>query len=159
MGRVNKTISGVFVDIVGTSKEISQYRQFINHGGEVNQIPEVKSFLDMYTSLVETNKINFEKLASLEEIIMQMRIKEDLNDIKLSLVRNYIYARTPFFRKSNSAKDIRVIVSKIEFHPESEGKLENLFGDKGFMNKAKRKLQEAMDVEIKNNILDLKKIH
>ena len=67
MGRVNKTISGVFVDIVGTSKEISQYRQFINHGGQVNQIPEVKSFLDMYTSLVEANKINFEKLAALEE--------------------------------------------------------------------------------------------
>jgi hypothetical protein len=94
----------------------------------------------------------FEKLASLEEIIIQMRIREDLSDIKLTQVREYIYARTPFYRKDKKSKDVRVIVDKVEFHPESDGNLEILLGNKDFMEKAKNKLAQAMDLEILENI-------
>ena len=96
MGRVNKTISGVFIDIVGTPKEISGYQQFINQGGDLNDDPQVREYLSTYSHMVNDNKETFEQLASLEEIIMQKRIQLDLSDIKLSLVRDYIYARTPF---------------------------------------------------------------
>jgi hypothetical protein len=95
----------------------------------------------------------------LEEIIMQMRIKENLDDIKLSLVREYIYARTPFYRKDKKAKDVRVIVNKVEFHPEvGTSGIEILFGNEDFMARAKEKLVQAMDTEIRENIRILKQM-
>ena len=154
MGRVNKTISGVFIDIVGTPNQISQYQQFINRGSVEDT--KVNEFLSQYTELVSKHKRTFQQLALLEEIVIQMRIMENLEDIKLSLVRDYIYARTPFYRKSNTAKDIRVIVDKLEFHPEGREDLANLFGKEEFMKRAKEKLVEAMSNEIEANINEFK---
>lgn len=156
MGRVNKTIEGVFTNIVGTSSEISTYNQFINQGEDLNISKELQDLTDTYVKLVNEHKNTFEQLASLEEIIMQMRIKENLDDIKLSLVREYIYARTPFYRKDKKAKDVRVIVDKIEFHPEVGTNIEILIGNEDFMARAKEKLVTAMDTEIKENVRLLK---
>lgn len=156
MGRVNKTIEGVFTNIVGTSSEISTYNQFINQGEDLNVSKELQDLTDTYVKLVNDHKNTFEQLASLEEIIMQMRIKENLDDIKLSLVREYIYARTPFYRKDKKAKDVRVIVDKIEFHPEVGTNIEILIGNEDFMARAKEKLVTAMDTEIKENVRLLK---
>jgi hypothetical protein len=158
MGRVNKTIEGVFTNIVGTSSEISTYNQFINQGEDLNISKELQDLTDTYVKLVNDHKNTFEQLASLEEIIMQMRIKENLDDIKLSLVREYIYARTPFYRKDKKAKDVRVIVDKIEFHPEVGTNIEILIGNEEFMTRAKEKLTSAMDSEIKENIRLLKQM-
>ena len=159
MGRVNKTIEGVFTNIVGTSSEISTYNQFINQGEDLNISKELQDLTDTYVKLVNDHKNTFEQLASLEEIIMQMRIKENLDDIKLSLVREYIYARTPFYRKDKKAKDVRVIVNKVEFHPEVDTSgIEILFGNEDFMSRAKEKLVQAMDSEIKENIRILKQM-
>ena len=159
MGRVNKTIEGVFTNIVGTSSEISTYNQFINQGEDLNVSKELQDLTDIYVKLVNEHKDVFEQLASLEEIIMQMRIKENLDDIKLSLVREYIYARTPFYRKDKKAKDVRVIVNKVEFHPEVDTSgIEILFGNEDFMARAKEKLVQAMDSEIKENIRILKQM-
>ena len=108
--------------------------------------------VNVYKGMVTKNKSTFEQLAALEEIIMQMRIRENLEDIKLSQVREYIYARTPFYRKDKKSKDVRVIVKKIEFHPEADGNLEILFGNEEFMERAKTKLIQAMDAEIEENI-------
>jgi len=152
MGRVNKTIEGVFIDIVGSSSELSSYDQFINHGGGKKYSKELEELTALYKKEVTKSKVMFEKLASLEEIIIQMRIREDLSDIKLTQVREYIYARTPFYRKDKKSKDVRVIVDKVEFHPESDGNLEILLGNKDFMEKAKNKLAQSMDLEILENI-------
>ncbi len=107
----------------------------------------------MYKKMVIKNKAAFEQLAALEEVIMQMRIREDLSDIKLSLVREYIYARTPFYRKDKKAKDVRVIVDKVELQPEvQDSGVEKLLGNTEFMAKAKEKLGAAMDNEIQENL-------
>jgi hypothetical protein len=156
MGRVNKTIEGVFIDIVGSPSEVSGYDQFLNHGNDVEYTKELKEMTELYKSTVTKNKDVFEQLATLEEIIMQMRIRENLEDIKLSQVREYIYARTPFYRKDKKSKDVRVIVNKVEFYPESDGNLEILFSDVAFMEKAKYKLVQAMDSEIAENIRTFK---
>lgn len=158
MGRVNKTIEGVFTNIVGTSSEISTYNQFINQGEDLNISKELQDLTDTYVKLVNESKNTFEQLASLEEIIMQMRIKENLDDIKLSLVREYIYARTPFYRKDKKAKDVRVIVDKIEFHPQVGTDVTILIGNEEFMARAKEKLVHSMDSEIKENIRLLKQM-
>lgn len=152
MGRVNKTIEGVFINIVGSPSEVSSYDQFINHGGDEDYSKELKDVVEIYKKTVTKHKVTFEQLAALEEIIMQMRIRETLDDIKLSQVREYIYARTPFYRKDKKSKDVRVIVNKLEFHPEADGNLDILFGNPEFMERAKNKLAQAMDAEIAENV-------
>jgi hypothetical protein len=101
-------------------------------------------------------KTNFEKLAKLEGVIMQMRAKELISEeVKLSLVRDeYIYARTIFYREDRETKDIRIIVGKTEFHGND---LEKLSRDETFMNLAKDKLAKAIDKEIQRNLNDLNK--
>ena len=153
MGRVNKNIEGVFIGIVGTSSEISGYHQFINQGEGLNTTDELNALTKEYSTLVTENEGTFEKLTALEEIIMQKRIRENLSDIKLTLVRDYIYARTPFYRKDKKAKDVRVIVDKVEFQPEvQDSGVEKLLGNIEFMAKAKEKLAAAMDNEIHENL-------
>lgn len=156
MGRVNKTIEGVFIDIVGSSSELSSYDQFINHGDGKKYSKELEELTALYKKEVTKSKVMFEKLASLEEIIIQMRIREDLSDIKLTQVREYIYARTPFYRKDKKAKDVRVIVDKVEFQPQVTSGVEILLGNKEFMAKATEKLGQAMDNEIQENLRVLK---
>jgi hypothetical protein len=68
------------------------------------------------------------------------------------LVREYIYARTPFYRKDKKAKDVRVIVDKVEFQPQVTSGVEILLGNKEFMAKATEKLGQAMDNEIQENL-------
>ena len=156
MGRVNKTIDGVFIDIVGTSTELSSYDQFIKHGERDDTSKELNGLVKVYKKIITDNKPTFELLSSLEEIIMQMRIRENLNDIKLSQVREYVYARTPFYRKDRKSKDVRVIVGNLEFFPQVTDNIDVLLKDVEFMEKAKTKLMKAMDNEIEENIRILK---
>ena len=115
MGRVNKTINGVFIDIVGNDREISCYDQFLNQN-DIDS-PQLKKLLKSYDDMVQKNKPLFEYMAQLEELIIQLRIRMTNDNIKLSMVRDYIYARTPFYRKEKKSNDIRVIVDKIDFYP------------------------------------------
>ena len=80
---------------------------------------------------------------------MQIRSRDNLDEIKLSLVREYIYARCSFYRADKTAKDIRIIVDNVEFW---ENNMDNLLKNKTFMDKARTKLVKAMNNEIANNI-------
>ena len=155
MGRVNKTIEGVFVDIVGNSSKLSGYDQFLNQETD-NPSRELSKLTNDYKSLITNHKEVFEKLASLEEVIMQLRIRENLHDIKLSQVREYVYARTPFYRKDKVTKDVRVIVDKMEFYPEGGSDINILLGNEDFVERAKYRLAQAMDNEIEENIRTIK---
>ena len=158
MGRINKLTEGVFAEMVGTSKEISKYDEFVN-----NIDPKSKNLKNLrkdYEIMTGSNKNLFNKLSKLEETILQIRAKESMmtghNDlIKLSLVREYLYARYPFYRKGMTTKDIRVIVDKSEFWGED---LNILMKNKEFMSKAIEKLQRAMDVEIDSNLHEYKNL-
>lgn len=152
MGRVNKTIAGAFTTIVGNSKQKSAYEVFIEHGSKQKVSPELKGYIDEYTKLVRGKKEFFEKLAKMEVVIMQLRSQEGTPDIKLSLVRDHIYARTPFYRNNSTANDIRVIVGKTDVWGED---MDALLKNKKFMNKAIAKLDSAMEAEIQSNIHNL----
>ena len=156
MGRVNKSTEGVFTNIVGNRVERSSYSQFISFGDEVNNNEELNEFLRLYNDTVSKHKMDFQMLADLEVIIMQLRAKNDISDIKLSLVREYIYARCSFYRNDKTSKDIRVIVDNVEFW---RSDLENLIGNPEFMEKAKNKLVKAMEKEIDENVTNFKKIY
>lgn len=153
MGRTNKLTEGVFTSIVGSENEISQYDIFLK---EETENSELKFFLEKYRVIIDRHKSDFQKMALLEEIIMQIRARDNMDEIKLSLVREYIYARCSFFRKEKTAKDIRVIVDNMEFY---NNDFESLSKNETFMDKAKKKLIKAMDKEISENIANFKSLY
>jgi len=149
MPRENKLTEGVFTGIVGTRERISSYDLFLETMTKKNS-PELSKWSKKYRDHINKNKVRFQNLAKLEEVIMQLRSKETLlENIKLSLVREYIYARALFFREGKGTKDIRVIVDKTDIYGDD---LNSLLKNKEFMSKAVNKLQEAMDKEIQENI-------
>lgn len=152
MGRVNKEIEGVFTDIVGTDSELSSYDVFLNNAPKAVS-KELRDYTSEYKKMIDKNRKTFENLSRLEEIVMQLRSKENISGIKLSLVRQYIYARCSFYRKGKTAKDIRVIVDNVEFW---ESDMEKLSKNPEFMERALRKLIKAMEIEILENMEDYK---
>ena len=159
MGRVNKKNDGVFVDLMGSDEKYSAFDVFINNNNPDNMSSTLETYVKDYKSIVEKNRKEFNKLSVLEEIIMQLRSRENL-DVKLSVAGGgnngtnmYVYARTHFYRKEKVAKDIRVVVDPLEFWRDKiKESVENLREDKEFMKKATEKLIRAMDDEINDRI-------
>jgi hypothetical protein len=144
----NKITKGVFTDIIGSDTEIPSYDVFINYNGVKSKT--LNKFSKEYNKLITQHKSTINRMAKLEELILQLRAVESDLDIKLSMVRDeYIYARTPFFRIGKTTKDIRIIVDRCEFWSTD---LESLLLNEEFMIKAKTKLIKAMNEEIKLNI-------
>ena len=150
MGRVNKTIGGVFVDIVGSASRISKYDEFINSGKSLKSSKSLKAITADYKKLIDAQKDQYRVLADLEQLILQKRVRENLNpkDIKLSMLREYIYARVSFYRTNTSTKDIRVLVGFSDMYGKT---LKDIAKNKIFQQDATIKLQEAMDFEIAEN--------
>ena len=152
MARENKLTEGVFTGIVGTREKISSYDKFLNVNVDLTRkhSPELTKYCKKYRDVINKNKVKFQNLAKLEEVIMQLRSKETLlENIKLSTVREYIYARSLFYREDKGTKDIRVIVGKTEFYGTD---LVKLLDSPIFMETAVTKLEMAMDKEISENL-------
>jgi hypothetical protein len=169
MGRVNKQTSGVFVNIAANEFKTAQYDNFINKGPE-SPSSALKKYTKMYKDYVDKERINIDRLALIEELIMQHRTKEAMEkneptEIKLSIVKNYIYARCPFFRRDKTAKDVRIIVDNLEFwtnnikSKKNESIVKALLSNEEFMNKAKLKLLNQMTYLINENIQLLDKLN
>ena len=159
MGRVNKLTEGVFTELVGTSTQISKYDEFINNIGN-KPSKDLKVLKTSYTGMITNLKDSIAKLALLEETILQIRSRDEImtgstDEIKLSLVREYLYARYPFYRKGMTTKDIRVIVDKSEFWGQDTN---ILIKNKDFMTRAKEKLVAAMNEIIDENLSEYKKM-
>jgi len=148
MNKYPKHVNGVFTEIVGSDKEISKFELFLMASPE-DTSPDLTKLTGTYKNIVTQWKSNFETVAVLEELILQMRSMENLSEIKLSKVRDeYIYARSPFFRRGGSTKDIRVIVGRTDINGED---LNVLAKDITFMELAKRKIKTAMNEVITQN--------
>ena len=106
-----------------------------------------------YKWLIDKNMIELELLVKLEETITQIRCQElAFNEIKLSNVRGYIYARGPFIKNGSKLKDLRVIVGKTVDYGDD---LDVLLKDEEFVIKAKKKLTGQMAMEITGNLMDV----
>lgn len=156
MPRNNKVTGRVFAEIAETSRQKGAYDEFlaIDQKNGFQESEELKKLKEDYRILVHDIKTNINVLACLEEIITQIRAKEAIDsELRLSLSRNYIYARSSFFRKDKKINDIRVVVGKID---EFGNNIEELLKDTTkFRLLCKEKLIEAMDKEINININNL----
>ena len=108
---------------------------------------------ERYISIIKSIKYDIMILASLEEIIMQLRAIEMIDsELRLSLNKNFIYARATFYRSENKINDIRVIAGKIEDYGDN---IESLIKDPRFRYICIEKIKEAMNNEIEKNIFNL----
>ncbi len=170
MGRVNKSIEGVFVNLIGSHSTRPLYEQFIDHQSpEGDQDGEygLADFIDLYKSKVTEVKTSIHQLAVLEIIIMQMRSRLNFKDsVKLYFVKKktgstYIYARCPFYRNESEVNEVRALIDKAELHTESQDvdALSKLSGNQEFMEKVYDELIQWMDAEIDENIRNYKKVY
>lgn len=150
MGRVNKTIGRVFINTVGGEGEKNPTKTFIDVNSKLPSVSEkLATVTAQYENLFGKVEPDINKLALMEEIIIQCRIRENLDNLKVSVLRDYVYARTPFYRRDRDANDIRVLVGRTEFFDTVDG---NLYGNETFMETAKTKLGEVMDSTINENL-------
>lgn len=158
MGRVNKFTDGVFTNVVGSQEQIPDYERFLNVQKNLNEPSgELKSILKKYEKLITKHKVTFDLLANLEEVIMQIRTRDNLSydEVKLNVLREYIYARVPFYRTDKDSKDIRVIAGVTKVYGTE---MSNLSGNEEFKDITITKLKLAMDKIINENLNNLKKV-
>lgn len=154
MGRENVLNDGVFTKIVGTREKLSGYQQFIDYGKRfANGNSELVEFTGKYIDLVDKIKPSIEELSKVEEIVMQMRALENLEqNVKYSIGgRNneYIYAYALFYRHDHIKKDIREIVGKTEVYGTE---MEEFPGNLDLSNRAITSLERAMERVIQENV-------
>ena len=147
MKKTSNNIDGVFTDLIDNKTKTGTFDIF---SSDSSGSKNLKSFVSKYKSTVDDIRTKIHMLSDLEEIIMELRAKEHMSDIKLSLVRDYVYARCDFFRKDNKVKDIRVIVDVTSNLKTTN--LDELLKDEAFMTVAKEKLTAAMEEEIKRRV-------
>lgn len=155
MGRINKNISGVFTDIVGDTNKYPLYDTFIKTQDYLKKpSKDLKKYLSEYESLVTKNKHIFEKMANLENVIMQIRAIENFRpyEIKFNIVRQYINARIPFYRRDKKAKDIRVIAGLVDVYGTN---IDEYYKNPEFMEITRNKLMDSMFSIITENMNNL----
>jgi len=158
MPRLQKVTEKVFAGIAETPQKKGSYTTFLEID-EVLGLPDSDQLTELktlYSDLVASAKKTVSTLAMIEEIVIQIRCKSVIDqELRLSLSRNYIYARSIFYRRDNQINDIRIVVGTTETFPEP---LEDLIEDLGFRGVCIAKLEKAMEKEIKNNTNQLKTI-
>lgn len=158
MPRLQKVTEKVFAEIAETPQKKGSYTTFLDID-QVLGLPESEQLTELktlYADIVANAKKTVSTLAAIEEIVIQIRCKSVIDsELRLSLSRNYIYARSIFYRRGNQINDIRIVVGTTETFPEP---LEDLIEDLGFRGVCITKLSNAMEKEIKSNINQLKTI-
>ena len=152
MGKIENLTEGVFKTIVETPNRKSLYEQFISSIGTVKD-PLLNELLNQYKEIIYEHEEVFNQLSSIEELILQIKNRGNLDDIKLYQVRDYVYARTTFFKNNGKKNDVRVIVDKLSLYPNKT--FEDLYQDELFMNKVFHKIMNLMDSEIEKNMKDV----
>jgi hypothetical protein len=114
MARVNVQTKGVFVKLFGKEATTPPFVEFMTSNNPEKPSNQLKAYLKMYKEFVRVHSASLKRMAIIEELIMQLRSKENMQDIKLALVRGYIYARCSIYRNDKPAKDVRVIIDSKE---------------------------------------------
>lgn len=160
MNKRTKTLTDVtFGEIVGTEATVSSYDKFMAIDANLNIIPDkdLKNVKRLYKKIVTKTKTDLEILALVEETIMQIRCRECVREeMKLSVLRDYVYIRSTFYRRTNEIKDIRVIVGKTDVYGTD---VQDMEMNSEFMEMARIKIVNAMDLVIKRNLKTIKQLN
>lgn len=144
---------GVFVELMATPTRKSAFETFVNKEHFMNSSFESELLVEEYTDTINSIQRELKLASLLEELILLHRAKNNIRDIKISLVREYIYVRMNCYRPNITTKDVRVIVGTTSQYGDD---VEALFANEDFMKKAKRKIEVQIDemIEVKQNELN-----
>lgn len=159
MPKNNKVTARVFADIAETIGRKGAYEEFldIDHEMGLQESTTLTAMKEKYSLLAHARAEDIKALAAIEEIIIQIRSKEVIeSELRLSLSRDYIYARSLFFRRGKEINDIRVVVGKVDDYGSD---LDTLLQDPSFRALCQTKLIEAMDKEVEKNVKQLKLVY
>lgn len=164
MPKNNKVTERSFSNIAETDGRKGSYEKFLNVDQDMGlqESDLLKQLKEKYREIARDCVDDIRMLAALEEIIIQIRSKEVIDsELRLSLSRNYIYARTMFYRRGKEINDIRVVVGKVNDpqYPEFNRGLDILLADPEFRFLCKEKLTEVMNKEIEKNINQLNYVY
>lgn len=159
MPKTNEVTRRLFADIAKPPTELSSYYRFLSVDEELS-LPvseELKKYKNLYDVHTRDHADEIRFLASIEEIIIQIRCKEMIeSELRLSLSRNYIYARSMFYRRGKEINDIRVIIGTVETYGDNLGEL---LKDESFRLLCYTSLVIAMKIEIEKNINQLNTVY
>lgn len=108
-------------------------------------------FERLYCNEVKRLTMPIKKAAYIEEILLQLRIKNNIRDIKFGRQGEQIFARCPFYRTDTDNKHLKVYMGSVNLHGED---LETLTNNPIFLEEAKYKLTSKMDELIHKNITE-----
>jgi hypothetical protein len=155
MPRNNKITERVFADIAETGARKGAYDKFlaVDEDLGLQESETLTAMKEKYHDLTKECVDDIKALAAVEEIIIQIRAKEVIDsELRLSLSRDYIYARSLFYRQGNQINDIRVVVGKASQYGSD---LDKLIKDDIFRTICWNALTNAMNNEIEKNIKNL----
>lgn len=154
MPRLNNVMKRVFGDI--SPKSIENFLGIEEDLG-LQTTPSQAAWKKKYKDLVDLSLERLDDLATVENILIQLRCKLMIeSELRLSLSRNYIYARSTFFRRGKEINDLRVVVGKTE---DWGTNIDELINDLDFRQVCTLELEKAMDKEIENNIINFNKVY
>jgi len=156
MPRLQKVTEKVFAEIAETPQKKGAYESFLEVDKVLglNQSDELRELKTLYDTFTHNFKDMIGQLASIEEVVIQIRCKNVISkELRLSLSRNYIYARSIFYRRGNKINDIRVVVGTTEDHGDNLGELITY---EPFKHMCIMGITVAMNKEIETNINQLK---
>lgn len=146
-------IDGVFTKIMGTRLKKNSYDRFVDYGKNFSPDDDLQMLTGSYKHIIGENKETFELLCKIEEVIMQLRSFNKLEEgIRFYIGgRNseYIYATAPFYRHETNSKLISDIVGKTEVYGADH---QNFLGNEELMHKAYVYLAVKMKSVILANI-------
>lgn len=145
---------GVFVELKATHKRKSAIQTFVDKEHFMKSSHETGLLLEEYTETVISIQRELKLASLLEELIMLHRAKNNIMDIKISLVREYIYVRMNCYRPDIETKDLRVIVGTTYQYGNN---VDVLFANENFMDKARRKIESQIDEMIQSKRNELNK--
>jgi len=150
MGRNVQVLRTLFSNMFRSNKNPVDEFLLIDEVMNLSNNSEIQELKKEYQSLVNMSKDVLHRVGKIEELIIQLRCRELIREnIKLSFVRDYIYARSIFYRSEKDIKDIRVVICKINDAPSKYP--DRLYSNEEFITLAVHKIRDAMDIVIEKN--------
>ena len=139
---------GVFNRMVGSDREIPSFDRFIMLQKNLNTTDELDHYVDLYKEMINEHRGLFDKLASLEDYITLLRIRENLQFslyIQKQKGREYIYARVACPNVETVNRDIRKLVGRLDCIPDRN----EFDSNPEVLEKSRTLLLEEIDKQLK----------
>ena len=154
--KVKSITNGVFTN-VNKGNIFKTYTKFAQLDETLNlEISEdTKALIKAYEDDAAKIEPAIQKLALMEDIIMLMRARNNISNVRIFTIRTYIYARATCYRSDTINQEIRAIVGNTTNHGED---LDSLFNNKEFMDNAILKLKNSITELIVEKTIKLGKL-